>query len=80
MTIIQAIQAAESGKHITNSFLSVSDSFLKYVTNGTFYCYTADADGFTEYKYEVREFNMAEILSTSWKVVDNKINPHKNGK
>lgn len=77
MTIIQAIQAAKSGKSITNDSLLISNGFLKYIKSGVFFCYRADPDGFTDYRYEVREFNIAEILTESWKVVDNKINPRK---
>lgn len=70
MNIIEAIQHAENGKLITNNFLNRIDDFLKYQKNGVFYRYTIE-NGKPQYKYEVREFSMAEILSIGWEVVEN---------
>ena len=57
MNIIEAIQQAENGDLITNNFLKITDSFLKYMGNGVFY------------QYEVRDFSMAYVLSTGWEVL-----------
>ncbi|MEK6878620.1 MAG: hypothetical protein AABY22_03380 [Nanoarchaeota archaeon] len=69
MNIIEAIQHAEQGKLITNNFLKSIDDFLIYISGGVFYRY-AIVNGKPEYKYEVREFSMAEILSTGWEVLE----------
>ncbi len=68
MTIIEAIQAAEQDKLITNNFLKVWNSHLKYMGNGVFFQYEL-INGKIEYKYEVRDFSMAEILSTGWEIL-----------
>ena len=67
MNIIEAIQAAEGGALITNNFMN--NRFLKYIGNGVFYQYEFYT-GKPEYKYEVREFSMAYILSIGWEVLD----------
>ncbi len=69
MNIIEAMQAAESGKLITNNFLKLNDRFLKYIKNGVFYQYEIE-DGEAMYRYEVREFSMAHVLSIGWEIVD----------
>lgn len=69
MTIIEAIQQAEGGALITNTFLKQIGHFLKYIKGGVFYEYEI-VDDKAIYKYEVREFDMAEILSNSWQVVE----------
>lgn len=66
MNIIEAIQQAENGKHITNYILKDWNRFLKYINGGVFYQYEKLPDGHTEYQYEVRSFSMAEVLNTSW--------------
>lgn len=78
MTIIEAIQQAENGKLIRNGILKSTSKVLKYMGRGVFYAYEL-VDGFTTYKYEVREFSMAYILSNDWEVVLAKINPKKEG-
>lgn len=75
MTIIEAIQQAENGKHITGGITKTMDCFLKYIKGGVFYKYQINPDGTTTYKYEVREFSMGDILSNNWEVTDAKINP-----
>lgn len=75
MNIIEAIQAAENGKLITNSTLKLMGCFLKYIRGGVFYQYVKLPDGHTEYKYEVREFSMGDVLNISWEISDAKINP-----
>ena len=67
MNIIEAIQAAEGGALITNNFMT--NRFLKYIGNGVFYEYEFYT-GKPEYKYEVRDFSMAYVISTGWKVLD----------
>ena len=67
MTIIEAIQRAENGKLITNNF--IKGRFLKYIQGGIFYEYEL-INGKPEYKYEVRHFSMAEILSIGWEVLE----------
>jgi len=67
MNIIEAIQAAEGGALITNNFMN--NRFLKYIGNGVFYEYEFYT-GKPEYKYEVRDFSMAYVISTGWKVLD----------
>lgn len=69
MTIIEAIQRAENGALITNNFLKINEMFLKYIRGGVFYQYEI-VDGKPVYKYEVREFSMAYILSIGWEVLD----------
>lgn len=70
MNIIEAIQKAENGELITNNFLKTHNSFLKYISGGVFYEYEL-IDDKPIYKYEVREFSMAEVLSTGWETVPN---------
>lgn len=77
MNIIEAIQQAENGKHITGGIKKKIDCFLKYMKDGVFYQYKINPDGTTTYKYEVREFTMGEILSNDWEVTEAKINPKK---
>ena len=62
MNIIEAIQHAENGKLIRNGILKRIDRVLKYMGRGVFYEYEL-IDGYTVYKYEVREFNMGHILT-----------------
>ncbi len=71
MNIIQAIQAAEQGKLITNNFLQTIRHFLKYMGEGVFYEYEI-VDDKAVYKYEVRNFSMAEVLSAEWELVENR--------
>lgn len=68
MNIIEAIQQAENGALITNNFLKFTNSFLKYMGNGVFYQYTLVNDK-PVYKYEVRDFSMAYVISTGWEIV-----------
>lgn len=75
MNIIEAFQQAENGKHITNSFLKSINSFLKHIKGVVFYEYKILPDGHTEYRFEVRDFSMADILSISWEIEEAKINP-----
>jgi hypothetical protein len=69
MTIIEAFQQAENGKLITNNFLKSRGHILKYISGGVFYQYEL-IDGKTKYKYEVREFPLADIISIGWEVLD----------
>ncbi len=69
MNIIQAIQAAEQGSLITNNFLKMNDFFLKYINNGVFFQYKI-IDKKAIYKYEVRDFSMGHVLTTSWEIVE----------
>ncbi len=69
MNIIEAIQAAENGKLITNNFLKMSNNFLKYIKGGVFFQYYIENDK-PVYKYEVRSFSMAYALSIGWEIVD----------
>lgn len=68
MNIIEAIQQAENGALITNNFLKFTDSFLKYMGNGVFYQYKL-VDDKPVYKYEVRDFSTAHVLSTGWEAL-----------
>ena len=69
MNIIQAFQEAEKGKLITNNFLKSINHFLKYVSDGVFYEYNL-IEGKPNYRYEVRKFSTAEIISTDWEIID----------
>lgn len=69
MTIIEAFQNAENGKLITNNFLKSHGHILKYIGAGVFYQYEL-IDDKTTYKYEVREFPLAYIISTGWEIVE----------
>ncbi len=68
MNIIEAIQQAENGALITNNFLKTSNSFLKYMGKGIFYEYTLVRDK-PVYKYEVRDFSTAYVISIGWEVL-----------
>lgn len=68
MNIIEAIQAAENGALITNNFMKMRDHFLKYIKGGLFYEYEL-VDEVPVFKYDVRKFSMAEIISTGWEVL-----------
>jgi len=70
MNIIEAIQAAESGALITNNFLNAIGHFLKYMGSGVFYEYEL-LNGSPQYKYEVRHFSTAYVLSNAWEVLEN---------
>lgn len=70
MNIIEAIQKAENGELITNNFLKTHNSFLKYIGKGVFYEYTLVLDK-PVYKYEIRDFSTAYVLSTGWETVPN---------
>ena len=48
--------------------MTMADSFLKYTKVGVFSKYEL-IDEKPDYKYEVRDFTMAEILSTGWEVL-----------
>jgi hypothetical protein len=74
MNIIEAMQAAESGRLITNNFIETSNCFLKYVSKGVFDQYQVINEQ-PMYKYQVHYFSMAEVISTGWKVL--KTNPFK---
>lgn len=71
MNIIEAMQQAEGGKLITNNFLKSRGHFLKYIKGGVFFQYEV-VDGKHNYKYEVRKFSMADILSIGWEIVEDK--------
>lgn len=68
MNIIEAIQQAENGVLITNNFLKFTHSFLKYMGKGVFYQYEL-VDDKPVYKYEVRDFSTAYVLSNGWEVL-----------
>jgi hypothetical protein len=69
MTIIEAFQQAENGKLITNNFLKSRGHILKYISGGVFYQYELINDK-TTYKYEVRNFSLAEIITIGWEVLE----------
>ncbi len=69
MNIIEAFQQAENGKLITNVFLKSKNCFLKYSGAGVFSEYEI-IDGEHHYKFEVREFTIAYIISISWEIVN----------
>lgn len=71
MDIIKAMQTAEQGKLITNTFMKSCNYFLKYMGNGIFYQYEI-INGKQQYKYEVRDFSMSYILDIGWEIVENK--------
>lgn len=75
MNIIEAIQAAENGKLITNNFLKISGRFLKYDEAGVFNEYQLVNDK-PEYQFDVRHFSTGEVLSIGWEVLNN--NPFQN--
>ncbi len=68
MTIIEAIQKAESGALITNHLLK-PNGFLKYIAKGIFFQYML-VDGLPKYRFEVREFSVGQILCNTWEVVE----------
>lgn len=68
MNIIEAIQQAENGKLIRHNFGRRSTSVLKYMDAGIFYEYEI-VDGKAHYLYAVRDFPIAQILSTAWEIV-----------
>jgi hypothetical protein len=68
VNIIEAIQAAENGALITNNFMKINNRFLKYIKGGIFYEYEL-VDSKPVYKYEVRNFSMAEVMSIGWEVL-----------
>jgi len=72
MNIIEAIQAAEKGKLITNNYLKSVDSFIKYEGMGIFNRYMVSVSGKAEYRFNIQDFSTAEVLSTSWEIVENK--------
>jgi hypothetical protein len=74
MNIIEAIQAAENGKLITNNFLKIAGHFLKYEGAGVFSEYHLTNDK-PEYLYDVRHFSTAHVLSNAWEVLET--NPFK---
>lgn len=69
MNIIEAIQAAENGKLITNSFKKRSGRFLIYATGGVFFEYEIVGNN-KSYKYEIRDFSMGDILHNAWECFD----------
>ncbi len=70
MNIIEAFQAAENGALITNDSYKLFDRFLKYMGNGEFFEYEL-VNGIVNYKWVVREFSLANIISTSWSILNN---------
>lgn len=71
MNIIEAIKEAENGALITNNILKMSNRFLKYIKNGVFFEFEI-VDENAEYKYEVRNFSMGDVLCVGWEIVENK--------
>lgn len=70
MNIIEAFQHAENGNLITNNYLKIiGNGFLLYRGNGTFQRYEL-INNKPKYKYEVRGFDYAEIISNSWEILD----------
>ena len=67
MNIIEAIQEAEAGALITNHFLKSIGHFMKYVSGGVFFEYEI-VNGKANYKYEVRDFSMSDVIS-HWEVM-----------
>lgn len=80
MNVIEAIQAAEGGALITNTFLKSIGRFLRYKGNGIFYEYELvqvdpkdeSSEYKAEYKHEVRVFSISYILNKNWEKVENK--------
>lgn len=69
MNIIEAIQSAENGDLISNNFMNLNNSFLKYNGGGVFLQYQL-VNNKPVFKYTVRNFSMAEIISTGWEVLN----------
>lgn len=69
MNLIEAFLQAEQGKLISNNFIETNSRVLKYMGNGVFYEYEIVNDK-PIYKYEVRTFTVASIISTGWYVVE----------
>lgn len=81
MNIIEAFQAAENGKIITNNFLKISNNYLIYHSKGNFKRYEYnERDNSSIYTGNVSHFNMAEIISTGWQIVEKDWNIFKNKK
>ena len=75
MNIIEAIQQAENGALITNNFMKSIGHFLKYMGGGVFYEYELINDK-PHYKYEIRNFSTAYVLSIGWEALEkNYFNP-----
>lgn len=71
MNIVEAIQKAEQGHLITNTFMKSYNYFLKYMGAGEFYRYEI-VKGDRQYKYAVRDFSMGDILDMGWEIVEDK--------
>jgi hypothetical protein len=70
MNIIEAMQSAENGFLITDNFLKSINCFLKYEKGGVFYQYKIVGGGEAIFSFAVRNFTMAQVLSTGWEVVE----------
>lgn len=68
MTIIEAMQKAESGFAITNHLLKIEDAFLIYIKNGFFSKYVL-FDGEPLYINTFDTLTTAQILCKSWEVL-----------
>ncbi len=68
MNIIQAIQEAENGALITDNFMRHNNRFLKYIERGVFFQYEL-IEKKPVYKFEVRNFSMADVLSIAWEIL-----------
>lgn len=69
MNIVEAFQAAEQGRLITNTFLKSSVNFLKYIGNGKFHQYEI-INGEPYYKCDVNSFPMSYILDIGWEIIE----------
>ncbi len=69
LNIIEAIQASKDGYSITSDFLMAENFFIKHIKNGHFYQYKI-VNNKAEYRYEVIYFNMRDILSSEWEIVE----------
>jgi hypothetical protein len=68
MNIIEAIVRAENGALITNNFMDYGNYFLKYKGEGLFHQYKV-IDGKPIYIADIREFTMAYVISSGWRVL-----------
>jgi hypothetical protein len=70
--IVEAIQAAENGKYITNNFLKITRNILEYKAKGVFGVWAVEQSGSLYPQEEKDSFTTAEVLSIGWEIVTNK--------
>ncbi len=69
MNIIEAIKLSEKGSLITNKSLKARNHFLKRIERSLFWQYEI-INEIPQYKYEVRDFRISDILASDWEIVE----------